>query len=311
MIDDRLLKRNSPTVPLGTALLWIIVSIIIINGAAGLALFYFQHLRDKRIHDDKFRIVAIVQTGRQKESLKPVYFAELLGLSIDKPTNLFQFNSYEAKQKLLSSPLIKEASIKKISPGTIFIDYNMRKPIAFLADYDNTVLDDEGHLFPFKPFFTPKKLPEIFLGNNENESFPELEEEIIKRWGSVLKGEKIQLALNLLNIITIHCCTENSHLKRIDVSKADALSYGQRQIIIFIEDQLEKQVDGRSILYYFPRILRLSPERYHQELGTYLELRKYLSEKEWLKENIGKNSIVRVTPKIIELRIPHLAVMTP
>ena len=87
------------------------------------------------------------------------------------------------------SPLIKKASIKKIPPGTLYIEYQMRVPLAYLGDYTNTALDEEGYLFPFSPFFTPKKLPIIYLGLQQDDA----------QWGMTLKqDQRLQLAFDLL-----------------------------------------------------------------------------------------------------------------
>ena len=123
----------------------------------------YRHWNTKRMTDEACRIIAIVQTGPEKEALKTAYLAELLNLSVDKPTQLYALNLKKAEERLLASPLIASVELKRIPPGTLYIDYTVRKPIAWLADYNNTALDAGGYLFPAAPFFTPKQLPEIYL----------------------------------------------------------------------------------------------------------------------------------------------------
>ena len=160
---------NSPheKLHLRKALLWILLSVFFITGSSAAALVYFQYVREKQKLDPANNIVAIVQTSSDVEGLRTVYLAELLNLSVDRPTNLYSFNSKEARQKLLSSPLIKDANVRKIRPGTCHVDYTLRKPIAFIGDYTNTAIDANGVVFPFKPFFTPKILPSLYLGEDE------------------------------------------------------------------------------------------------------------------------------------------------
>jgi len=287
---------NTPRkIPLRSALGWILLNTICISGTAFLGWYYFQHDRQGRLHDPKFDLVAIVQTGPEKEVLKTEYLAELLDLSIDRPTNLYRFSTQEARSKLLASPLIKEAEVKKIAPGTVYIDYAIRKPVAFLSDYTNTALDAEGNLFPVKPFFTPKRLPEIYLGFDQDESISEeWKGEGATPWGRQLKQSKAVLALSLLTLISKHCCSEKSHLRRIDVSRAFASAYGKRQIVIVMEDLISESEPAFS---YYTRIMRLSTENFRQDLANYLVLH------ERFINNVPEH-------KIIDLRLSSLAFLS-
>ncbi len=42
----------------------------------------------------------------------------------------------------------------------------MRTPYAYIGEFANTAIDKEGYLFPFRPFFTPKNLPILYIGLN-------------------------------------------------------------------------------------------------------------------------------------------------
>lgn len=291
-------------IPFKQAMSWILLSILFTTGSALLSLLYYRHVRDSRVHDDAYLIKAIVQTSSEQELLKTVYFAELLDLSIDRPTNLFQFNTREAKAKLLSSPLIRNGVVKKIRPGTIHIDYVLRKPIAFLLDYTNTAIDRDGYLFPVKPFLTPKKLPEIYLGlGKPNEGLnPGV-------WGKFLKGKQVELAMNVLNDFISHSSNSGTQLLRIDVSKIDAASCGQQEIVVILEEHLEREMNGRSVLITFPRTLRLNPFNYQQALANYYLLREHLLQQA-LQQSIETNtSMIRNPPVIIDLRLSQLAFM--
>ncbi len=272
--------------PLKKALQWIIFSTVLISGTPALGLLYYKYHKSRRSSDDKYRIVAIAQTSSQKEALKTVYLAELLDLSIDKPRNLYQFDSSEAQKMLQSSPLIKRALIRKITPGTLYIDYDLRLPIAYFGDLTNTAIDEEGVIFPFKPFFTPKRLPELIIG---------LEDAPTPLWGTKLQGQKVELGLQLLDLLQRHCCLENTFVKKVDVSNAFALSNGQREIVIIFE----RNAEGKGALLQFQRILRLSPEHFPQELANYLALSEHLVKQE---ADPGEHK-----PLIVDLRIPHLA----
>lgn len=262
-------------VPFSQALLWILLSTLLISGSAFMGWLYYLQARERRLHDEQYRIVAIIQKSPQKEELKTMYLAELLDLSIDRPANLYRFNCAEGEQKLLASPLIKSAVIKKIRPGTLFIDYQMRVPAAYLGNRRNTAIDEEGSLFPFRPFFTPKILPSIYLGLDEEEV----------QWGKNLGNRNdFKLAMNVLKKLEL-LRSQSVVVNRIDVSQAFADSFGKRQVVVVLEEKA-----GSSRQTY----LRLNPDQVTQNLKNYETLRAYEG---------SKNYKVR----IVDLRIPHLA----
>lgn len=294
--------------PLKKALLVILSSMCVVLCAFGGVFLYFRHIQEKQRHDSAYQIVAIMQSTAGSEELKTVYFAELIGLSIDQPANLYQFKTREAKEKLLACPVIHEASVKKIFPGTVHINYLLRKPIAFLGDYTNAAIDKEGIVFPFKPFYTPKKLPEIYLGEDFSEESDENEHSSEVAWGKRLRGRRIDLAFTVFEYATNHCLDETCSLRSIDVSKAFAPSCGQRQIVLVFEDSAEKVVDGNIVLSIYPRILRLSTENYRQQLANYTVLRNHLRKNEsetGLSQ--GQGPIVNAKATVIDLRLSDLA----
>lgn len=295
------MNRHQNKIPLRKALSIILLSVLIISGSPALTLLYFKHIRDKKRHDPTYQIVAIVQACSNGEGLKSVYLAELLNLSVDKPINLYSFNTKEGRQKLLDSPVFREAHIKRIPPGTIHIDYALRRPIAFIADFTNTVIDNHGVIFPFKPFFTPKKLPEIYLGGK-------WETNIV--WGNILQDEKLDLAMSLLHLAANYVCDENTSLRRVDVSNAFAPSYGQRQIVLIFEEKMNRMNEGMPIVYSYPRMLRLSPDNYREQLANYLELSKFLRQqdsKAMPALSMPTAGILKMKATIIDMRLSELA----
>jgi hypothetical protein len=262
-------------IPISHALLWIFFSTLLISGSAFMGWLYFLHLKDRRLNDSQYQIVAIIQKTSQKESLKTMYLAELLGLSLDQPVNLYRFDSEEGEKKLKSSPLIKQASIKKIRPGTLFIDYRMRSPVAYLENYSNTAVDEEGYLFPFRPFFTPKNLPAFYL---------DLDKQL--RWGDSLGNAlNLNLAFNVLRSLE-KLRLYHVQIKRIDVSQAFEDSFGKRQIVAVLETNDGTREKGHL------NFLRLNPDHFHQNLVNY----------ETLCRNNKTSGI-----KVIDLRISRLA----
>jgi hypothetical protein len=276
--------------PMSRALLRIFLSTLMISGLAWMAWLYHLQLRGKHIQDEQYQIVAVVQSSAFNENLKTVYLAELLNLSVDRPQNLYQFSLEKGRKRLLRSPLIKTVNLKKIIPGTIYVDYAVRLPIAYLGDYTNTAIDAEGYLLPFSPFFTPKKIPIFYLGL-ENMDY---------RWGSSLKSHAgLQLALEVYASLKNVFKSDVINIKQVDVSQAFADSYGKRQIVVLIEEILHFPLEGKNQALVKPYFLRLSTDQYAQNLANYYALRQYLF------EQIKDANVLK--PDIIDLRIAHLA----
>lgn len=301
MNEPRHSLKNSKKIPLRKALLLIVLSVLLISGTSCLAWIYYSHSREKQRQDPAYQIVAVVQTSPDSEGLKTGYLTELLELSVDRPANLYAFNTREAEQKLLSIPIIKDVKIRKIRPGTIHVDYSLRKPIAYVGDYTNAAVDAAGVILPFNPFYTPKKLPIIYFGNDNDEGIPQ--------WGDVLNGRRKELAFALLALVYKYC-DDYSLLSSIDVSQAFAPSDGQRQIVLVIEDRFIRVVDGQTILCVYPRILRLREDNMSEQLGNYLILRTYLREQDRGSPLAGKGTIQQAKAVIIDLRLSELAFLS-
>jgi hypothetical protein len=253
---------------------------------------YYLHMKERRIQNEQYRIVAIVQSSSQTDDLKTSYLAEILELSYDKPSNLYQYDSVEGVNKLLENPLIKEASITKILPGTLYIQYQMRIPVAYVGEYANTAIDSDGVLFPFRSFFTPKRLPIIFLGIREGEWV----------WGNSLKEHpSFTLAFSILQEVET-LKQDRLRVKQLDLSQAQADSFGQRQVVMIMTENGHQLTDSSTEerLFY----LRLNPSETAQALANFSTLYNVL-----FKQGVesSRNGFETGKPVLVDLRIPHLA----
>lgn len=249
--------------------------------------------RNERLRSTAYQITAIIQTGPEKEALKTAYLAELLGLSADCPTQLYALNVKKTERQLLASPLIANAKVKRLPPSTLYIDYEVRKPVAWLADFNNTAIDAEGHLFPVDPFFPPKRLSEIYLGLPANS-------------GWQIKTPTFDLALEILQFLETAPWKEGLRIQRIDVSNAFAPSLGQREVVLFTEEELSIRKPDGEIVCIFQKILRLAPKDYTQQLSNFFALRRSMME-DYRRQLASMQEGGRFAPRIIDLRIPQLA----
>lgn len=280
------MKLNANHMPSSKAFFWIFLSTLLISGTAWMSWFYNLQFKKASQQDTKYNVIALTQSSQPREGLKTVYLAQLLGLSVDQPTNIYRFSIENGEKKLLSSSLIKEAKIKKILPGTLYIEYVMREPLAFLEEYSNTVLDEKGYLFPLNPYYTPKKLPRFFIGLKNRE----------KEWGETIRDHVgFQLAQEVLkesqNLLGIH-----STLEEIDVSQAFAESFGRREIVLLVNERFDIENGVYSNKKFF---IRLNVKEYKQNLINYLTLRQYI--KSHKTQNLKDSRIA-----VIDLRIPSL-----
>ncbi len=226
-----------------------------------------RHLEVERLLNPEYVLDTIVQTGPVREALPTVLLAELMDLSVDKPTNFFAFDETKAVRKLLNCPVIATAQVKKIKPNKVFIDYELRRPIALYADFENMAIDAERRIFPLIPYFSPKQLPQIVLGEH--------------KFSHIVTGEKIDLAFSVF--LTLCCAQlgENASIRRIDVSKAYCQSYGKREIVVVIDQKKERHY------------LRLTEKNLSSGIANYVSL----------VQNLEPQEVARV----IDLRIEKLA----
>jgi len=274
------------------ALSWIVGSSVLFSFLAHKSIDYVFTKKNTSAKENT--IAYIVQTGPQKEALLSDYFAEFLGFSVDKPVPFASFDPKEATEKLKNSPVIAEAVIKKIKPNMAYIDYSVRKPIAWAIDFFNAALDGEGVIFPMHPFFSPKKMTEIYFGEKG------LDWEGTAAFGSKLKGYRTDLAFSLLEILQDKG-KDLFFVKRIDVSEALAPNLGKREVIVVLENEIyPENKESPKISSHF---LRLTPKRFSEEIENYLKLRERLLEAE-SQEPVFSGFY---KDKIIDLRLAQLA----
>lgn len=290
--------------PLKTSLFWIVLSSIMVVVGFFSFRFLYEYIMQKRAENPEYEIAVLVQTGPKKEALSTHCLAELMGLSGDKKVNLYKFSTRLAEKALLSSPLIKSASVTKIYPHSIYVDYTARQPIAILYDYVNTAIDQDGYIFPLVPFFTPKKLPEIYLGLMP---FGFDDEFGLKGavWHEPVKSEEVKLAYE---IIETFARLQDIELMRVDVSNAYADSWGRREVVLVIKDIEHRMQDNEWITYEFPRLLRIGYQTASADIQKYLTIRLYLINQ--AIKNVTRDAGVckiKMPGTTIDLRIDKLA----
>lgn len=217
---------------------WVVVlSVLFVSGPLyclfGVHCFYKKHF----LGSERYLIRTVVQTSEHYEAVKTAFLTEALQLSVDKPQNLYAFDVREGEERLLATHVIKKAMIRKIRPATLLVDYEIRKAVAYSGDVSNTLVDEEGVLFPAFPFFTPKRLPQLVFGHGV-------------RWGERVSQEAFPLALMLMKALK---CDS------IDLSAMHSPMLGQREVVVICKN-------SHGAL----RTLRLPPTHLQEQLTRYL-----------------------------------------
>lgn len=286
--------KKEKKIPAKRAFFWIGCSLLFVTGSVLLGGVIYLYRQKQQMVDPAYAISTFVLEEPSRDPLKGSYLAELLDLSEDQPTNINQFQIEYGEKKLSESPVIKQAKIHKIPPSALYISYSVREPIAYLGNFQNAALDREGVLFPVIPYFTPKKIPKIYLSSHE------------RKWGEKIEGEEIDLALSLLEKLQKFPYSKGMEVMEIDVSNSFSESLGKREIMVRVEEKSEREENGRSILSISPRFIRISTQNVRNALENYLVLREYLWKEEEM-ETISTNEPLYVAPAtVIDLRVPKI-----
>ncbi len=259
-----------------------------------------RYLEKKNTFRNIVPITKITQTGPEKEVLKTEFFAEILGLSVDVPTTKENFPLKKAYAILHQHPLIRSALIKFHGNDTLYIDYETKKPYAYVGNFDNLAMDREGSIFPVKPFIKQFRLPSIL--------FPEEEMVKLTTWQSKIDSLSFHVAMDIIEFFFNECLTSRFWISQIDVSRIGLNNCGKKEIILSIENEMTGMHFPKGAVIS-PHIVRLPTKDYIAACTNYLSLRENLLKKEAnISLNFGEAHVenIQLPTKIIDLRIPNL-----
>jgi hypothetical protein len=106
-----------------------------------------------------------------------------------------------------------------------------------------------------------------------------------------------KLALKLLKMVNQSICDEGFKLLALDLSRLDSPSYGQREIVIVLENQIPSAENSAQNLRSRPLYLRFNEENFLQGFGNFKELVRYL------------RTNAKPLPHVVDFRVPHYAYM--
>lgn len=222
---------------------FILFATLIVSGTAWGAFGIYNYYYNLKIRDPKFRLQAIVQKSQNLAQLKTSFLVEALGVSVDEPVSLYSLNLKTLENTLLAYSPIRAVKLEKIPPSTLFIQYELRQPVAILGDLSNTGVDKEGVLFPFQPFYTPKRLPFIYFSEKNFQ------------WGDSLEKSQWTLAFDIIKKFS---GKKEVELLSVDLEKLEALSFGEREIVVKLKSFLLR-LEARNWAEGIDRFLTLLP----------------------------------------------------
>jgi hypothetical protein len=290
-------------------LLFLVGFFFLMGGIALISSFFLQKWREKRASSHPTPIQKIIQKNEGGLFLPTLFLEQLLELSSDRPPDFYVWSEKAALEKLLSFPPIASATVKKVWPQTVVVSYLLKKPVAFLYDYEKVAMDEKGNLFPLLPFLKYEKVPEIYLDLPPFGQSDSLSQKKGGSWKEPLVGKQKDLALHLLQLLSSEVIKGAFEVERIDLSKIFAQSYGKREIVILTKSQIKIEGQKHSFFAIFPQTLRLTPSNYTVQLGNYLVLQQKMMKdyQEQLKGMEEKRDRVIFRPRVIDLRLDRLA----
>lgn len=226
----------------------------------------------------KYELKYVEQRPLGPDTLQTALLIEMLGLAVDKPGNIYACDLHALAHRLANTPIFTALTLIKQPPHTLIVEYSLRAPIATLADYSNTAIDQEGFLLPLHPYYTLKDLPKIIVEKtpSRQSSSP---------WGGRLPSNTLQLLKRILAATEILNLSPSS--LSIDLSDFYASPLGE------ITLALQSPLQGPSYL------LRLTHELLPLQLNRYIALAHLLP--------FPTSSVPSAI--IIDLRFPNTALI--
>lgn len=203
---------------------------------------------------------ALIQKTPTIDQLSPRFFSDYLGLSpLGQPLILKRLDAVKIQNRLKEFPVFKSIEAEFTPLGELCVSYDLRRPLFELYDYKNCGLDKEGFITPLVPFYSPKKLPQIYLGLKQ------------LSWD---EPHNISQALDIVDFFEKNQF-QGINLKRIDLSRLNHKLISHREIIVI--------VSVGNVDHY----LRIHPSLIQKALVRYVSI--FLEPK--LKKTISKSCV--------------------
>lgn len=233
--------------PLPKAIAYVLLSVVVVWGTLFISWWYHDYTVKRRTQDSRFTIQGIVSSCLDPDFLSSRQLATILALATKEPKNLYAFDLQEAEMRCKSFPAIKTAHLSRLRPNAICISYEMRKPYVRMAEFENVALDKEGYPLPLFPIYSPKRLPEVYLGLQS------------LLWNEQVASDEFIVASELLQYLD-QVLPNTFRVSRIDTHNMRSVSRGRQEIVLVLEGGVCR------------RYLRLHASNYKKNIQHFLAL---------------------------------------
>lgn len=193
------------------------------------------------------RLTTLIQKTPTIQTLSPRFFSNYLGLNpCGKNIDIRKLDITKINKKLKQFPIFKNIHAEFTKDKELLLSYHLRNPCYLLKDYSNCAIDEEGYVIPLNPYYSPKKLPYLYIGIAE------------LSWS---QSYHIDLAHQVVDFFINHKIDQLS-IAMIDLSRMRSNIKSHHEVIVTVEF-LDK-------VHY----LRLNPANIEKALTRYVSLFK-------------------------------------
>ena len=185
------------------------------------------------------------------------YLAEVMGISINNSLIESRDGFALLEERLRLSSILESASLSFRKPDTLLVDYRVRQPVSYLAEYPGFAIDKEGYIFPVEGLITPKKIPQLLIGPSKIDQH------------SIVSKEFLDPLIEALNYFG----QASTNVKSIDLTSMQASSYGRREIVVEYligEYHIFARLPAKPLAVDFKRLDRLQKALMNESEATYL-----------------------------------------
>ena len=239
-------KDVEQRLPLARALFYIALSVVAIWGTLFFAWWYHDYTLVRRQNSPQYTLKTLSSCSKTQDALSMEQIAGLIGLPEEEPVNLYRIDLSEAKRGLESYPAMKSAKVMRLRPNGLFVEYELRVPYFILLDFENMAVDKEGYPFYLFPIYTPKKIPELYVGLQTI------------AWNLPIESKEYRCAVDIVTYVE-KTYPKDMRLVRIDTHTMHAPSRGAQEIIVVFEKSNRRYFVRLDVREYKTGLKRFLP----------------------------------------------------
>lgn len=257
-----------------------------------LQLIYFYDVSDAikyvPVNKDSEHFTSVVCSPYQSVIIPKTSLNTLF--EINKINNFDTIESY--RENLLNTkPYFDYLKVGYIGPDFLSIEYTLKKVIAKAGNLENILITYDGYLIPNRGIFSPNNLPSLFL---PLKATPSCKDQLDRIY--------FDLCLSLIRSMEKNLETTYS-IKSINMAPCTASNPSNREIVIHLEEYLEKVQEHEPIAKPWDIFIRLNSHKPIKSLDQYYSIHESIRKD--LLNKICQESEVK--PLTVDLRIPELA----